>query len=247
MCNRQSNLLQIKFYGTIVIMRFLYSLIIILFFVPVVNAKDDTQHKLFTRYITQNTEYMNALTSQNKKLAHLTFSDCQEDISFKRLKPQNLITPYFTVEEDKDKKAPSPKSFNPARGQWIEKTIASGCQKDIILNQLISAQSPDKTPVIFPFINGQTKIDAIYYSNVFKTIQDKLQNSDIKCFGQFFTQNTQFLGYKIPDKQNLDATDHGAGWFERWFVNACNKEFITHIAVLPDARTAYRFIGDIKQ
>lgn len=200
---------------------------------------NDAQDKRFTNYITKNSQYKTLLKLNNDKAKKLTFPNCDNPITYKRLKPNILIPTSFAPKENKQP--------HPGYGQWIEKSIITACDNQTVFNNIVIAGNVEKTPTFFPIINGQTKIDQIYQSATLQKITDKLKNHETRCHGKLFVKNTGILGYRNPKTNALSKTDQHGGWFERWIVDACSKSYGINIAILPDPRSTYRFIVSIAQ
>lgn len=228
--------------NTIIILLFIISSLI-----SVSANASDTQKKIFKRYITTNAQYKEQIKSNSTKIAKLTFTECQNDIDYARLKPTILIEPVFSKRDEKKEDTDTNNPLHPSYGQWIERSIVTACNNKIIINHLVIAGHEKNSPTFFPMVNGRTKIDQIYQSRVLDMITEKLRQNDKKCHGKIFTMDTNVMGYRNPATNALSETDHNSGWFERWVIKACDQSYNINIAVLPDPRTTYRFIVRIAQ
>jgi hypothetical protein len=203
---------------------------------------NDAQEKIFKRYITTNTSYKEKIKLNNDKIGKLTFSECHGDINYTRLKPNILTEPVFSKTKNKQNKNDTNNYPHPSHGQWIEKSIATACDEQTIINHLVVSGHEQNTPTFFPMINGQTKIDQIYQSRAIDMIATTLRGHESRCHGKLFIKNTGIIGYRNPKTNTISKTDYNNGWFERWIVSACDKSYDINVASLPDPRTTYRFI-----
>lgn len=205
--------------------------------------------KLFQNYITQNKFYMSQIALKADRVFKLTYPTCESEIKTTRLKPVVIIPRIFEQKISRDDdNLPKYKFVNihPSRGQWIERAILNACGKVAQINLLVTAYDLNMVPEIYPLINGQTKVEIIDQSKAESAVKAEIKSVS-KCQSNSFIIGSNFMGYRDPEfKASLSRTDKNAGWVEQWIVNACDKDEIVNLAVLPDPRTRYRYVAKIK-
>jgi hypothetical protein len=211
-------------------------------------ANTDLQTKLFNDYITLNKTYVTKLTHKHHQIFKHTYPECHNTITIKRLKPQIKIKAFFETPKDiSDDVDISSLSYHPAHGQWIEKAKLGACGKTIISNNIVIGYSSSRVAEISPLVNGQTRIDPIFQRKAEAAISKALKTPTIACHSEILAIDTQFLGYPSQNTNALVPSDDNAGWFEKWTVTACRKTHDVNLAILPDARTTYRYLARIQK
>lgn len=224
-------------------------------------------------FLKDNKEYENVLEVKTQRIFNLTYPACHESLKISRLEPTILLAPTerpapriekedegrknegdetleivgnMQVEKeltatDDDIKAPAP-----IYGQWIERSLVHGCEKQVLINQMtVAYDSP--TPRIAPLINGLTRLDPIDQPFAEQSIIDRLKKLERPCDVHPFTLDTRILGYRSKDGQSIEQDDQGYGWFEQWNVRACDTLYDANIVILPDPNTRYKYIARLNQ
>lgn len=215
---------------------------------PLWAQQKENSDRLFQNYITQNQFYVSQITLKSERVFQLTYPECASDIKVTRLKPTVLIPRIFDKEKTKQD-APSQYEYSnihPSHGQWIERSILNACGKFAQINLLVTAYALDQIPDIYPLINGQTKIDIIAQSKAENIVRQEIKSAT-KCQSSSFIVGTFFMGFRDPSSNaTLSKTDKNAGWVEQWVVNACDKDTVINVAILPDPKSRYKFVAKIK-
>lgn len=215
---------------------------------------EETPEALLTLYRTGNSDYQKMRSEEILRLYALLQPECTpEDILTKPLDPVITEAPQFLKKIPRDSDGNLQKddvTVFPSGGQWIERSLVKGCQDDtppIRLNFVATAYDPEALPVLYPIVNGETKIESELQTLTERAIQNLLSGAPVYCQSMPFVKNTVFIGYRSQDKTGLAQDDQNRGWFERWDVTACRKDFTINLAVLPDRRARYRFVPKIAE
>ncbi len=211
-------------------------------------SQNNTPLPLFDSYIKSNTLYIATVENKFKNIFSLAAPDCNNEVTIKRLKPQILVSPTFNlnndIQRDKDDNSSTNNNNHPDYGQWIEKSVVSGCDTSIRLNVISIAYDSNSIPSVYPLMNGRTRIDPIHQIMAEKSAHDTLRNTT-ECSVKGMIHDTQFIGYRT-ENNTISETDQNLGWFEQWTIKACNTNHAINMAVLPDPRTRYRFVAKVR-
>lgn len=206
-----------------------------------------TASPLFLRYLTDNPDYNVYLRSKLDRLFKISFPQCDSVNSVQRLTPK-ILTPvsFRDNKSDQVEKEPiTPDQFykmHPSNGQWIDRSLVTGCGQTTQLNMLATGYDIASTPEIFPLLNGQTNIEIIDQRNAESAVSASLAEG-VGCYEPVFVLGSVFLGYKSADNPSLTKENQNAGWYERWVVRACNTARSINLAIVPDGKTRYKFIA----
>ena len=207
----------------------------------------NTGYELFLRYLTNNPQYNTQVRTKINRLFEITFQDCGTIDSIQRQVPEIILTPAFRSDSLERNNKTGLLNFNdihPTHGQWIDKNVVKGCGKTTQLNILATAYDLEKTPSMFPAVNGQTRIAIIDQANAEKAIAEKI-DTQLDCFDSIFVLGSRFLGYKKANDNSITQQDENSGWYERWVVEACNDYLTINLAILPDPENRFEFIAQI--
>lgn len=230
-------------------------------------AQEDEPHAFFDDFVTQNTEYKNLIAHKAERIFRLTHPQCQDPVKTIRVHPHILLQPAERVERPDGPKDDSQKDVDavqlrnvhaqsgnelkgttppaPAYGQWIERINITACGRSSLINQLIVAYTGE-TPMIYPLINGQTRLDPIDQPFAEAAIVERLKKLDKPCDVMPFTIDSNIIGYRTEDGRSIKKEDTGYGWFERWHIRACDTYYQANIAILPDPKTRYRYVARLQ-
>jgi len=227
-------------------MKFFFLLIIFSTLLPQPSLAKEGQEIIFDRYILKNTTYTSQLQLKAKRIFQETFPDCVEKLAYVRLKPTIIVPANFTVSDDpEDIQNLDFNDLHPSFGQWVEHARINGCDEKTTINILATANDAQLVPVLFPLVNGTTKVEIKHQSIAEKNVSDAVAtNTD--CSDPGIVLGTEIIGYLAPGGNRLAETDQQAGWFEKWVIEACAKEYTVNLAALPDPRTQYRYIAEFK-
>lgn len=205
----------------------------------------DPHKELFLRYVAANTSYNNAISDKSMRLFSLTFPECQAVATLKRLTPRVIITPrYDGLGLDDINRPYTFENVNPTQGQWVDRSLITGCGQTAQFNYIASAYDIDKIPTLYPILNGQTRIDIIDQPQAEKAVHDKIQSST-SCQKRPTVLGSIFLGYNDGTQGGMAETNKNRGWYERWIVRACDTPYAINLATVPDGSQRYRYIIQI--
>lgn len=204
---------------------------------------DDANARFFEQYLIHNKAYTSAVNKKFNTIFTHTYPDCKKTPKIIRLKPE-IISPAHFSQNNKEKELSELSKANPEYGQWVEKAKLNGCGKQTNINLLSVAHFPEQSPLLYPLLNGQTKIPPIYQARAEEIVFNTIQDSN-NCPTSSIVTNTHFLGYRSKENKSIAKDNQNLGWFERWSVEACDSETLVNLVVLPDPRTQYRYIAKI--
>jgi hypothetical protein len=258
-------------FAIIIIMhKFIYVTLLIVFLFPMtVKAEDKPEKTFFQNYIENDKEFEKLLILRSERVFRLTYPNCVESLRHFRAPQTILVEPVkrevakIMIEDDNPDKDETGNQADknteddeeipievehpaPLFGQWIERVHMKGCDEQILINHLTVAYSEEK-PVILPLINGMTKLDPIDQPFAEKAIIARLQKLDKPCDSMPFIKNSQVIGYRTNDGNSIQKEDQGYGWFERWTIRACNTNYNANVLIMPDPKTRYRYIARLQQ
>lgn len=200
-----------------------------------------------SQYLINNQEYIQSIDKKFTSIFLRAYPDCNNEIKIKRLKPKEIVKTHFSFDDFEDKD--NFKELNkrhPEYGQWIEKAIGHACDKKIRLNILSIAFNSEKKPLVYPLLNGRTNIHPLYQSTAQMAV-DKILTNNKNCRSPNVVIDTQFLGYRSLENKTMTPKNQNVGWFEQWVVDTCNIKKTVNLAVLPDPRTQYRYIAQVRE
>ncbi len=210
------------------------------------NALAQGQSRLFDQYIKDNKFYANQLEIKAKRIFDLTYPNCDQQASYIRLKPQVLVPYRFTLPDGQDMNELDFNAIHPSFGQWVERARINSCGQQATINTLIVAFDTLSMPVMYPMLNGQTKISIQYQSIAEDIVINEIQLKT-NCSEKGIITDTNLIGYRSSENSGLTSEDDNAGWFEKWIIQSCKKTHNVNLAIIPDPRTQYQYIAELDE
>lgn len=208
-------------------------------------AETSPQKKLFLEYLVENKAYNRTLKAKSQQIFAVTFPDCKTIDTVKRMTPRIIMPPRYdglTLEEIN--KPYTFETVNPSGGQWIDRSLIEGCGRKTQVNYIVTAYSLDALPVMYPAINGQTRISLIEQDKAEAAIHEKLRSAK-NCRERPMVLGSLFLGYRTADNRGTSEENKNRGWFERWVARACDMTHVINLAILPDSTEGYKYVTQI--
>lgn len=205
------------------------------------------QSQIFSRYLTSQNDYIQSIEDKAKQLFQINHPQCRAQIILKRKNPIKLTHINFKIPDthiDKDKPFDIKKfikeNAHPQKGQWVEGFYAQSCGKQMQVNMIVNALSPQTLPTILTSLNGDTKIPVIHQEKAIKSIHATFDQQKSICSHYGTIKNTQFMGYKGADKP-ISQKDKNLGWYELWTIKACNKDIKAQMIITPTDIDQYSY------
>lgn len=208
------------------------------------NAQATGQERLFNSYIQNNQFYTNQLEVKSKRIFNLIHAECNEQASYIRLKPRVVIPYRFTLPDLQDLNDVDFNTIHPSFGQWVERARINACGQQATINTLVVAFDTLSMPTMYPLLNGQTQISIQYQSIAENIVANEIQ-VNTNCSEKGVVVDTNLIGYRSSENNQLIPENDNAGWFEKWTVLACKKTHNVNLAVIPDPRTQYQYIAEL--
>jgi hypothetical protein len=228
-------------------MKYIFAVTLLLAFFPHIAMAKSGQEIIFDRYILKNTFYTAQLQLKAKRIFQKTFPNCNEKLAYVRLKPTVIVPAKYTVSDSlEDIQGLDFDSLHPSFGQWIEHARINACNNKTTINILVTASHQEQIPILFPLLNGTTRIEIKHQSTAEKIVNDAIV-TNTNCSDPGIILGTEIIGYLTPQGNRLAETDQQAGWFEEWTVEACTESYDVNVAILTDPRTQYRYIAELKK
>jgi hypothetical protein len=195
--------------------------------------------KVLRIYIAKNEEYNERIQEIIKENIKTISHSCRKVDNIRRIDPEIYGTP--PVFPKKHLRVDPP--MHPIKGQWKDRFVISGCDREYIFNFLASAleYSP---PYMLPLVNGNSRIDPIYQltaeEKAYRYIE-AIEPQICTSGGLKMVYDTAFIGY-IQEDKSLSANNANRGWFEKWQVWVCHELKEVTVAVDQQANQVFNVL-----
>jgi hypothetical protein len=237
-----------------------FSIFLLLFCFHYMDSALANNNTLFQNYLAQEESYIDRVNHEAKNVFNSSFPECDAEINLQRRKPITLTNIKMKSKAAaKDLKRRNLRRgeniefdddiiiVHPEYGQWIERLWAEACDKRININLLVNGYDFENYPVIYPMMNGTSKIAIINQDKAFEAVKASIRQVVKNCSGSVFVRDTFFLGYRDVETRQIMEEDSGNGWFEKWSIFTCNKNYEADIVILPDAKTEYKYLVRMRE